>query len=133
MRDRLATSRLFLLSVLIAVGIGFLVTKQLLDSRAAIWQRAQAANTNLVFTVSHVLENSLRELDLALQRTARHLADPAMQGLPPPLHEKVVIDHLLPRGSGEALVLDQAGQVIHSSRPLPAELQSFAEREYFTV
>lgn len=130
MRDRLATSRLLLLSILIAAGIGLLVAKQLLDSRAATWQRAVNANTNLVFTVSHVLTSSLREIDAALQRTAARLGSADMLQLPQHLHDDVVFSSSLPAGTGAELVLDEAGTVIHSSHPLAASL-SFPQRDYF--
>lgn len=133
MRDRLATSRLLLLSILIAVGIGLLVTKQLLDSRAATWRHAVNANTNLVFTVSHVLTNSLREIDGALQRTAARLGNADMLQLPPHLRDDVVFSGALPEGTGAELVLDETGTVIHSSRPLPAGSLSFPLRDYFRV
>lgn len=131
MRDRLATSRLLLLSLLIAAGIGLLVAKQLMDSRTATWQRAVSANTNLVFTVSHVLSNSLREIDATLQRTARRLGSAEMQQLPPHLHDEVVFSGDLPEGTGAALVLDETGTVIHASRALPISKPAFPQRDYF--
>jgi len=133
MRDRLATSRLLLLSILIATGIGLLVAKQLLDSRAATWQRAVSANTNLVFTVSHVLTNTLREIDVALQRTAARLSSIDMRQLPQHLHDDVVFNGALPEGTGAELVLDDTGAVAHSSRALPASSLAFPQRDYFKV
>src|SRR5690606_5554840 len=133
MRDRLATSRLLLLSILIAAGIGLLVAKQLLDSRAATWQRAVSANTNLAFTVSHVLTNALREIDEALQRTAERLGNTDMRQLPQHLHDAVVFNSTLPEGTGAELVLDDTGAVIHASRALPASSLAFPQRDYFKV
>jgi diguanylate cyclase (GGDEF)-like protein/PAS domain S-box-containing protein len=131
MRDRLATSRLLLLSLLIAAGIGLLVAKQLMDSRAATWQHAESANKNLVFTVSHVLDNSLREIDMALQRTAERQGSAELRQLPPHLHDDVVFSEALPEGTGAELVLDETGTVIHASRALPAGQQAFPQRDYF--
>lgn len=132
MRDRLATSRLLLLSLLIATGIGLLVAKQLMDSRAATWERAVNANKNLVFTVSHVLNNSLREIDGALRRTAERLASSEIDRLPSHLHDEVLFSGHLPEGTGAELVLDETGTVIHSSRSLPTSL-SLPQRDYFRV
>lgn len=130
MRDRLATSRLLLLSILIASGIGLLVAKQLLDSRAATWQRAVSANTNLVFTVSHVLTNSLREIDTALQRTARRLNGIDIQQFPRQ-QDHFIFSEVLPKGTGAELVLDDTGTIIHASRVLPSGQKAFPERDYF--
>ena len=66
-------SRLLLFSLAIALGIGGLVAAQLLKSRAATWQRAEAANANLVFTVGQLVQYTMQGADNALEHTVSML------------------------------------------------------------
>src|SRR5690606_24194773 len=120
-------SRLLLFSLAIALGIGGLVAAQLLKSRAAVWQRAQAANTNLVFTVSQLLQYTMQGADHALQ----HTTDMLEHG--PSSRHQLFFDSLLDDRYGIQLVLDEFGAVIAASRTPPGGGLNFAHRDYFTV
>ncbi len=128
-----ASSRLLLFALAIALGIGALVAHQLLASRASIWQRAQADNANLLFTVSHALEATLRAADQAALHVIHHLEDGT--------HD--MLSHAVPHanrfggqpqgGLGVLLVLDADGSVTHASDPFPEGEWNFADRSYFTA
>lgn len=132
--------RLLLLAWAIASGIGTLVVWQLLESRAATWQRAQVANTNLAFTISDVLErtfdaadHSLRHAVTLLERNAARLAvDPGAGTL------QAEDGHLLfggaaGHGYGVLVALDAQGRTLVSSSLTPPIDRPFNDREYFTV
>lgn len=137
-------SRFLLLSSAIALGIGVLVTWQLLDSRAATWARAKSANTNLLFTVSVVVERTLDAADRAIRHTVTLLESAAVQsdydaGTP----DGARLVHRLPpeslfaavtrNGYGIQLVLDDRGRVVAASSAPPAGEWVFSDRRYFTV
>lgn len=135
-------SRLLLLSLAIALGIGSLVVVQLLESRSAIWQRALTTNTNLLFTVSHVLERTLEQADrgishtvAVLEKSARTRAedgaaftlDDFLSGPGFELLFAAVADN----GYGIQIVLDDTGRLVAASRPPPAGDWVFSHRFYF--
>lgn len=133
MASRLLVSRLMLLSFLIALGLGGIVTNQLLSSRTAILEHAQITNQNILFAVSHALKNTLSTLDLSLldtvdrieATTGGHTIFPATQGVA--LSTRL----LAPVEVGNELVLDEAGRVVYSSKSVPPGDWSFAKRDYF--
>lgn len=124
-------SRLLLLAVAIAIGIGALVAHQLLASRTSIWERARADNSNLLFTVSHSLQATLRAADQAVLHVIQHLEDGSVD----------MLNHTMPHankfggqpegGLGALMVLDAEGKVLHSSEPLRPGQWNFADRHYF--
>lgn len=138
-------SRFLLLSSAIALGIGLLVTWQLQDSRAATWNRAKAANTNLLFTVSVVVERTLGAADRAILHSVSVLEALAEQaaGVGPeaPGAARLISDlqaSTLFAGAGTSgygiqLVLDEEGHVLAASRAPPPGDLSFADRPYFVV
>lgn len=135
--SRWLKSRLLLLSWAIALGIGALVAGQLLESRSATWQRAKTANTNLLFTVGHVLERTLEGADRALRHSVRIMEERAADG-PGTVGVDAPDDRLLfaavpENGYGIQLVLDDQGYPLAASSPPPPGDWSFAERRYFTV
>src|SRR5690606_3315645 len=134
-------SRLLLLSWAIALGIGVLVAVQLLESRSAVWQRASAANTNLVYTVSRLLEDAMHGADHALLHSVtmvetfgtniqiangasmRPGADPARLLFPS-----------VPTGRyGIQLILDHAGAIGAAARPPPPGEWNFHDRDYCRI
>lgn len=136
--------RLLLLSCAIALGIGALVVVQLMESRSAIWQRAQAANTNLLFTVSHVLERTFEQADRGLQHSVAVLERSAAE-LGSAADAAAVLQHVrgqnfellfaaVPEnGYGIQVVLDADGRVIATSRAPPEGEWVFSDRPYFRV
>lgn len=138
-------SRLLLLSCAIALGIGALVVYQLLESRSATWQRAIAANTNLLFTVSHVLERTLEDADHGLRQSVEVLERTAFafpneytqQGAARQmfrgLDTKVLFAGISHAGFGIQLVLDDHGRILFASRPPPPGEWLFDHREYFAL
>lgn len=138
-------SRFLLLSSAIALGIGLLVTWQLLDSRAATWQRVKAANTNLLFTVTVVMERTLQAADNAISHSVNVVeavaAESAGADRQAPGAERFLGDlqsaglfvGVAGEGYGIQLVLDDAGRVLAASSPPPPGEWVFAERSYFTV
>lgn len=133
MRRYLATSRLLWLSAAIALGIGLLVAKQLSESRATVWQRAQAANTNLLFTVSHVLERALRSADLSVQYTVQELETAGGNLSALSLPDNVLFGAIDHDGDDTALVVDHQGAVVRASSPLLREPGVLANRDYFVA
>lgn len=133
MAGRLLVSRLMLLSLLIAIGLGGIVTNQLLSSRTAILEHAQITNQNILFTVSHVLENTLSALDLSLRdtvdrierTTSGHNNFSTLQGAALSTRLLASVD------VGNELVLDEAGGVVYATKSLPPGDWSFAKRDYF--
>ncbi|HUH61293.1 MAG TPA: diguanylate cyclase [Candidimonas sp.] len=133
MTSRFLVSRLMLMSVSIALGIGWIVTDQLLASRAAILDHARTTSQNILFAVNHVLGNTLRDLDLSLLDTIDRIDQTArgndrlssMQGSARSLHL------LAPGDLGNELVIDADGEVTHSAKPLPPGNWSFNTRDYF--
>lgn len=135
------TSRLLLLSWVIAVGIGSLVLVQLLESRAATWERAKTANTNLLFTVSHVLERTLEGADRAMRHSVRMMEQAAAEGLTAGDSDTLVVvpDHALmfvampENGYGIQQILDHQGRILATSSPPPPGKWQFDDRSYFTA
>jgi len=138
--QRWSRSRLLLLSLVIALGIGALVLWQLQESRKATWQRAQATNTNLLFTVSQVLQNTLESVDHSIshsvamiERAARGSAGSgnvlAIAGLDHSLLFAAVPGH----GQGVQVVVDDYGRILRSSEALPPADWRFVETDYFKV
>lgn len=134
-------SRLLLLSWVIALGIGALVLGQLLESRSATWQRAETANTNLLFTVGHVLERTLETADRALLHSVAVMESSAVDG-PLPTGGFTVDGAAGPgllfaaapeNGYGIQLVLDDQGRVLAASRQPPQPLLTFSERPFFVA
>lgn len=137
-------SRLLLLSCGIALGIGVLVTWQLADSRSSIWNRALAANTNLLFTVGHVLERTLESADHAILHSVAVLESAAAaQALTltegtaagyefNELDPRVLFAASRGTGYGIQLALDNQGRILAASSP-PPEQRAFPDREYFKV
>ena len=136
-------SRLLLLSWAIALGIGGLVLSQLLESRSAIWQRTLAANTNLLVTVSHVLERTLEGADRALRHSVEVLeksavAQPAGDTRPSAkLFRDIDVELLFAAvpdtGYGIQLVLDDQGRILFASNPPPPGDWVFSYRPYFNA
>lgn len=138
-------SRLLLLSWAIALGIGALVVSQLFESREATWQRAQAANTNLLFTVSHVLERALDEADRGIRQSVETLERSAFAAMATvPAHQRVLqlLHEIDPSalfagvpqsGFGIQLVLDERGRILFASRNPPPGDWSFDYRDYFKI
>ena len=138
-------SRLLLLAIAIAMGIGALVGFQLLDSRAAVLEQAKAANTNLLVTVSHVIDTALQAADRSLrysatmaahvERIARDSGADALEAYD--AIRKADTDLFYPHVDddryGIQLILDDNGSVVASSRPLPVARQNFSHRPYFQV
>lgn len=133
MRRYLATSRLLWLSAAIALGIGLLVAKQLSESRAAVWQRAQAANANLLFTVSHVLERVLRSADLSVQHAVRELETARGSRSGFSLPDNRLFGALEHGGEDAILVLDHHGSILRASRPPLLKLGALSTRDYFVA
>lgn len=134
--------RLLLLSWAIALGIGVLVVWQLLDSRGAIWQRSQAANTNLLFTVSHVLERTFDVADRALRHSVTVLERSAAGGGPASsdwraavhgVNADVLFAGVSDQGFGIQVVLDEHGRLVASSSTTPRADVRFDQRDYFTT
>ncbi len=138
-------SRFLLLSSAIALGIGLLVTWQLLDSRAATWKRAKAANTNLLFTVGVVVERTLGAADRAILHSVNVLESLVWQpaGLSPeaPGAMRLIADLQAgtlfagagTNGYGIQLVLDAEGRVLAASKQLPPGDLELAERAHFKL
>lgn len=136
-------SRFLLASTAIALGIGALVAWQLLDSRAGAWYRAREANTNLLFTVSEVVERTLDSADraishtvsvmelLAVEREDIHALGEGRLPAIPGAHDLFVA--LPAQGYGIQLVLNSRGRIMAASRPPPQREVQFAERDYFKV
>lgn len=134
-----------MLSLAIAVGIGALVAWQLMDSRAAIWRRTEAANTNLLFTVSHVLERTLESADRGIRHSvgmleseARKLSLPADNagkagGVLAGIREDLLFAAVSGNGFGIQLVLDDQARIMAASSPPPKGINAFPDRDYFTV
>lgn len=133
MRRYLASSRLLLLSATLALGIGLLVANQLFVSRTAIRQRAQEANSNLLFAVSYVLERTLRSADLSIGHAMVVLSQAGGQMAPEGLPGGMLGAAVSQGGVGLLLVLDHTGKVVGSSRPMASTLLAFADRDYFRV
>src|SRR5690606_20937904 len=137
-------SRLLLLSCGIALGIGVLVTWQLADSRSSSWNRALAANTNLLFTVGHVLERTLESADHAILHSVAVLESAAAaqaltltEGKAPgyefnELDPRVLFAASRGTGYGIQLALDNQGRILAASSP-PPDQRAFPDREYFKV
>jgi len=137
--SRWLKSRLLLLSWAIALGIGALVMVQLLESRTATWQRAQAANTNLLFTVSHVVERTLETADGALLHAVEVLERAAIEsgggaaGHFRDLDVELLFAAVASNGYGVQLVLDDQGRILFASRESPVGGRVFRDRAYFKV
>lgn len=130
-------SRLLLLSWAIALGIGALVLVLLLDSRSGIWQRAQTANTNLLFTVGNVLEGTLESADRALRLSVSVMEAQEIAG-GEPAGDSLVEDKLLfaavpENGFGIQLVLNHEGRILSASSSPPPGDWVLSDRRYFQV
>lgn len=134
--SRWLQSRLLLLSWAIAFGIGGLVLAQLLDSRSATWQRAQTANSNLLFTVGRVLEGTLENADHSLRHSVSimeaHVAAGNARAAAVP-DTQLLFAAVPEEGYGIQLVMDHQGRILSASRPPPFTAGTFSERSYFQV
>ncbi len=134
MRALFASSRLLLLSVVLAVCCGMLVAWQLLQSREAEWQDAERTGNNLLFTVSFVLERTLDRANRAIVHTAGQLADRDAAQATDILLSDDTLFHMLPDDAlGVLLVTDADGRVLRSARPVTAEVADLSDREFFRV
>lgn len=138
-------SRFLLASTAIALGIGALVAWQLLDSRAGLWQRASEANTNLLFTVSEVVERALDSADRAISHSVSVMEVLAAEQedisalssdagrVFSSLGALDLFAAVPTQGYGIQLVLDSGGRVVAASRPPPKADLQFSDRSYFTI
>ncbi|NYT26312.1 diguanylate cyclase [Alcaligenaceae bacterium] len=130
-------SRLLLLSLAIALGIGTLVLWQLHESRKAIWLRAEAANTNLLFTVSQVLQHTLEGVDHSIRHSVAMMEKAAHGSGGEPfldaLDDSLLFAAANRPGLGVQLVLDERGGVLRASESLPSNDWDFSDRDYFRV
>lgn len=139
MPSRWLKSRLLQFSSAIALGIGVLVFIQLLESRSATWDQAKTANTNLLFTVGHVLERTLETADRSLRHSVVVMEAAAGHGrtgmntalaVPPDI---MLFSTVIDNGFGHQLVLDHRGRVLAASGSPPPGDWMFDDRPYFTV
>ena len=136
-------SRLLLLAVAIATGIGALVGIQLMDSRAALLNRAQAANMNLLFTVSHVMDSALQAADRSLRYTVSMTAQLERMAIENGADQEGVYEalrdarkdlfypQLVDERYGVQVILDDKGTVVTTSRQTPSRRINFSHRPYF--
>jgi len=133
----------------IALALGALVAAQLLESRSAIWIRARAANTNLLFTVSHLLDRALSAADRAVRHSINETERSAIrtsglfaeeeflvqlaQALQQAHQSGGLFTTVTDSGYGIQLILDHQGVVIASSRPPANGRLNFSDRDYFNV
>lgn len=127
------TSSMLLGAAAIAVCIAMLVVYQLAQSRMDTLERVRTANENLLFTVSHLLERTLRNADLSLQHTAQLLSKSEDVSPNGGLPDSVLFRGEIQDGVGMELVLDSDGVVIRSSRPLSDSQRAFSDRDYFVA
>ncbi|MFT0851188.1 diguanylate cyclase [Achromobacter sp. F4_2707] len=139
MPSRWLKSRLLQFSAVIALGIGVLVFIQLLESRSSTWQRAQTANTNLLFTVGHALESTFETADRSLRHSVVVMEAAAGHGrtgmnaaltVPP---DTLLFAAVPENGFGHQLVLDNQGNVLAASGSPPPGDWGFGGRPYFTA
>ncbi|MFA5521966.1 MAG: diguanylate cyclase [Castellaniella sp.] len=133
MRLLAISSRLLLLSVILALGMGVLAAWQMIQAREAELRRAEVTGSNLLFAVSFVLERTLVRADRAITDTVAQLdGDNAAYAI-----VALSDDHLFHMQPDDALgvlvVTDDQGRVVRSTRPMISEATDLSDRDFFAI
>lgn len=121
-------------SLFAAALVIILATLTLWQTRQDTWERAQRTAENLLHSVTGYVDRHMRLYTFALEMVAASLRDAEFAGLSDAAKQRVLntiaesTDYV-----GNVLELNDKGDVVRSTRPIPAELANLADRDFFAA